>query len=122
MGSQMDKDQITWDEICETVKAGDKTALNVINEAAFYLSAGLVNIINTINPEAVVIGGAAINTCGILYDFAVSLAKEKLKNLNGTVSFLKGTYGEDEIAVGAATLILDYYLGKEVSEIVLGSA
>lgn len=110
---------ITWEKICEAVKAGEKLALNVITEAAFYLSAGLVNIINAINPEAVIIGGAAINTCGILYDFAVSLTKEKLKTTNDTVSYFKGTYGEDEIAVGAATLILDYYLGKEVSEIVL---
>lgn len=119
--SEFESDQITWKKICESVKSGEKLGLNVITEAAFYLSAGLANIVNTINPEAVVIGGAAINTCGIFYDLAVSFAKEKLKNINNAVLFFKGTYGEDEIAVGAATLILDYYLGKEVSEIVLGS-
>lgn len=120
--SELEQEQITWKKICESIKSGEKSGLNVITEAAFYMSTGLVNIINAINPDAVVIGGAAINTCGILYDFAVSLAKEKLKNINGAISFYKGTYGEDEIAVGAATLILDYYLGKKVSEIVLDSA
>lgn len=121
-GSELEVDRITWKEICESVKSGEKLGLSVITEAAFYLSIGLVNIINSINPEAVIVGGAAVNSCGILYDFAVSFAKEKLKNVNNTVSFFKGTYGEDEIAVGAATLILDYYLGKEISEVVLSSA
>lgn len=116
-----EQEQIIWKRVCEAVKSGEKTALYVITEAAFYLSVGLVNIINSINPEAVIIGGAAINSCGVLYDLAVSLAKERLKNINASVSFFKGTYEEDEIAVGAATLILDYYLGKEVSGIVLGS-
>ncbi len=39
------------------VRSGDRTALYVLDRFAFYLAAGITNVINFIEPELVVIGG-----------------------------------------------------------------
>lgn len=44
--------------IFELAKAGDETALTVVKQHIFYMAVGITNIVNILEPEAVVIGGA----------------------------------------------------------------
>ena len=45
-----------WDDVVNAVRSGDKLACREYKAACRYLAAGIVNIINQINPEVVVIG------------------------------------------------------------------
>ena len=50
-------DEITAQTVVEAVKNGDETALDVWEETVKYLAIGIGNAINTVAPEAVIIGG-----------------------------------------------------------------
>lgn len=44
--------------VCEEAENGDAVALEMIQETAYYLSLGIVSILNTVDPECILIGGA----------------------------------------------------------------
>jgi len=48
-------------ELFEMVAKGNKKALDVWEETGFYLGIGITNIINTLNPDIIVIGGQIAN-------------------------------------------------------------
>lgn len=43
--------------ICDAARKGDKFALKLIRETAFYLGVGLANVVNILHPELIVVGG-----------------------------------------------------------------
>jgi predicted NBD/HSP70 family sugar kinase len=51
----LDKDFV-WDDVVHAVRRGDELACREYRAACRYLAAGIVNIVNQINPEVVVIG------------------------------------------------------------------
>lgn len=107
--------ELYWESFCKHAKAGDAEAEKAISEASSYLCAGLITIVNILQPQRVVLGGAAINTCEPLYEKTVKAVMKSLKKMNLDVVLSRGAYGEDAIAVGAATLIFDYYLGSKAT-------
>ena len=44
--------------VCEEAKKGDKTALAIVDETAYYLACGLVSLIHTNDPSCILFGGA----------------------------------------------------------------
>ncbi len=43
-------------------KKGNKTALGIYSQAGFYLGIGIANLLNTLNPEMVILGGGVWNS------------------------------------------------------------
>jgi len=75
----------------------------VIEQASFYLAVGLINIVNTINPEAIIIGGSIVKNKEIL-DLAVKEIKSKAL-LPAKKTKIEITNMEDEaFLVGAGML------------------
>lgn len=62
---------IEWEDIVEQAFAGDKLALNLIDRLCFYISIGLISLVNLYDPEVIYLG----------HDIALagSLVTEKLK-------------------------------------------
>ena len=48
--------QITMDDLIEAFSQNDPVAVKVVRESAWYLGIGIVNILNSFNPELVIIG------------------------------------------------------------------
>jgi len=57
--SKVAKTDITSKDVYELAKGGDEEALGVFERQGFYLGIALAGLINTLNPEVVVIGGGA---------------------------------------------------------------
>jgi len=55
--TKLGKENIDYDNIVRKFKEKDKLVADVINNVARYLSIGIFNIINTVSPEIVIIGG-----------------------------------------------------------------
>ncbi len=53
-----DLERITFDKVIEAAQAGDAVASEALTEAGKWLGIGIVNMINTFNPELIVLGGA----------------------------------------------------------------
>ena len=98
--------------ILRASREGDAAARKVLDDTLEYLSVGIGNLINLVNPQKVVLGGWA----------GMMLAEEFLPRLSGTVSqyalqqpFRRTEIGlcrlkEEAVTEGAATLILEKFL------------
>jgi predicted NBD/HSP70 family sugar kinase len=104
---------INLDNFCEAVRENDETAVAIVKNAAHYFSAGIANIINIAKPELVILGGAFIIKCDLFYHLSTEMALQKLQRYSSIrVKFSKGELEENAVLVGAANLMLDYFLGK----------
>ncbi len=82
---------------------GIKKDKNVIRQVSHWLAIGFVNIINTINPEIVVVGGSVMNQKEIL-DLAVSETRKKVLPTAKDTKVVLSSIGDEAILVGAALL------------------
>lgn len=98
-------DAITAKTVIDAAKAGDSAALEVYDKYIYYVCAGLVTIINFIDPEMIVIGGG-VSAAG---DFLLNAIREKLPSMvfykaMPYASVELATLGNDAGIIGAAML------------------
>jgi predicted NBD/HSP70 family sugar kinase len=97
--------------IIKSAREGNAAARKILDDTLNYLSLGIGNLINLVNPQKMVLGGWA----------GMMLAEEILPRLSATVSqyalqqpFKKTEFGlcqlEEAVAQGAAALILEKFL------------
>jgi glucokinase len=77
------KENITSEEIFHRAKKGDQAAIDAFSQAGFYLGIGLASIINFINPEKILLGGAVTAA----EDFLLSPALEEARRRSYRASF-----------------------------------
>lgn len=87
---------------------GDAIALDVLDETAEYLGAGLSDVINLFQPERILIGGWAGLMLGphILPAVREHATRYSLRHPAARVTIDMGSLGPDAVTVGAATLPL----------------
>lgn len=91
----------------KAAEQGDKVALQVFEETAYYLGLGLSNIINIFNPEIIIVGGGVGETGDILLQPAVEQAKSlSLRVPAKTVRITQAQLGNDAGALGASKLAI----------------
>ena len=91
----------------QAAEAGDETALAVCRAYVEYLASGLTNLINTLRPEAVAIGGgvAAAPERLLLQPLREIVAKESFSRHGGRITkILPAELGNDAGIIGAAML------------------
>ncbi|MER5874011.1 ROK family transcriptional regulator [Streptomyces sp. NPDC002044] len=91
--------------------AADPVALEVLEETAEYLGAGLSDLINLFRPERILIGGWAGLMLGphILPAVREHATRYSLRHPAGRVAISMGSLGPDAVTVGAATLPLSAF-------------
>ena len=106
-----DISSINFNTFCDAANTGDELALEVLQHTAKYYSIGLTNLIYILNPNLIILGGPLMTRCISFYAIILDILEQKLKTFSSTsVRFSKGSLAEDAIVVGAANLVLDYYL------------
>lgn len=93
---------------------GDKVALEVLDETAEYLGAGLSDVINLFQPERILIGGWAGLMLGphILPAVREHATRYSLRHPAARVTIEMGSLGPDAVTVGAATLPLAAFFAR----------
>lgn len=104
-----DENKIDGLIIFDALKKGDKTAAKVVKKYVYYLSEGLVNVINAFHPEAVVLGGGI---CGAGDAFLKPLKRRVNKYIYGGTEFapvelVVAALGNDAGLCGAAKLAIE---------------
>ena len=90
-------------EIAFDSMKGVKRDQKVIKEISLYLSAGLVSIINTLNPEIIVISGSVVKQKEIL-DLAKKDALKKVLIPARKTKIVRSDLGDEAMLVGAVLL------------------
>jgi predicted NBD/HSP70 family sugar kinase len=91
---------------------GNPTAKAVVHQTAVYLSAGLSGLINTINPELVVLGSWVADLVGpvILPELLKLIEQQSLAQPYKAVRFTLSKMEGNAVSLGAATLVLEEFL------------
>lgn len=86
-------------------RKNDEIASQVIAETAEYLSVGVANVVNILNPEIVVIGGGvADGGSGFVETVAAEIRKRALVTAGAGLRIAKATLGNDAGFIGAGIL------------------
>ncbi|MEV7723242.1 ROK family transcriptional regulator [Streptomyces sp. NPDC087917] len=95
-------------------RADDPVALQLMEETAEYLGAGLSDLINLFRPERILIGGWAGLMLGphLLPAVRRHATRYSLRHPAGRVTIGLGSLGPDAVTVGAATLPLSDFFAR----------
>ncbi|AEF16133.1 glucokinase, ROK family [Thermoanaerobacterium xylanolyticum LX-11] len=99
--------ELKAEDIFDAAKSGDKLALELIENEAFYLGIGIVNIMAFYNPEIIIIGGGLSSQWDVLYDKMMKTVDERALKPNRQIcKVVKAKLGGNVGLIGAASLVL----------------
>jgi glucokinase len=97
--------KLTIKKLFAAARKNDEIALKVIAETAEFLSVGIANAVNLLNPEIVVIGGGvADGGAGFVEAVAAEVRKRALGPAGAELRITKATLGNDAGFIGASIL------------------
>jgi predicted NBD/HSP70 family sugar kinase len=96
-------------DIIHAAKDGDKLAINLIEEAANYLSIGISTLINLLNPQMIIIAGGLVEGAEklLMRPLTNGIRTKTLPWLQEDIDVRNSELGEYSAARGSATLALD---------------
>jgi glucokinase len=103
-----DKKGISSLDVYEAGKSGDELALEVFRQMGFYLGIAIANLMNILNPEAIVIGGGAAAGWDLFMPHVKEyISKSAYHETVERVKFLRAELGDDAGIIGAAYLAFE---------------
>lgn len=98
---------ITSYEVFKEAANGDKVAISIRDNALKYLGVGVTNIINTFDPDKVVIGGGVSKAGEIVFDKIKEVVAERgLKTITEGCEIVPAELGTDAGVIGAVALAI----------------
>lgn len=102
------KSKTTTHDVIQLARQGDSTARKVLAEAGEYLGIALANIVSTLNPEMIVIGGGMAAAGNLLLAPARKVMLQWAQPLAvKQVRIVRSTLGERAALLGMAKIALD---------------
>lgn len=100
-----DKENLTSQDIFEIANQGDDIAKEVFRRQGYYLGLMLAGLINTLNPEAIVVGGGASGS----WDLFIPFMEEQIKIRSycepaKRAKIIRAKFGDDAGILGVARL------------------
>jgi len=106
--------KITAEKIAKFAKQSDKLAIKAYKRASHYIGKVCGILINTLNPEIIILGGG-VTESGLILDDAIKEAKKyALPSLFKDARIVTSTLKNDAGAVGAAFLAKALESGKDI--------
>ena len=100
-------EDITPEIIYAAAHEGDVLAGRMLRQAARYLGIGIANVVNTFNPEMVVIGGGIVRAESLIKDIVLETVKSRALESCYVVSDIRfSDMGDEATLKGAADMVL----------------
>ena len=101
-------DGITARTVAQAAHAGDPLALQLVHQAGDALAAGLVGLINVLNPCRVILGGGVMKGMPeLLAQVDRSVRRRALAAATANLEIIPAKLQDDAGVIGAAALALD---------------
>ncbi|WP_127583864.1 ROK family protein [Paenibacillus koleovorans] len=100
-------DQVDFNTMLQALRKDDPMVTELFLQAATYFGIGLSNLLNTLHPERVILGGPLITSTELFYQTCTQVAlKNTLYYPAYPVSFSRGRLSDEALALGAAAMIV----------------
>lgn len=97
---------VSFAQLVDRALEGECAARTALTEASSYLGAGISNLINGLNPEAVIIGGQIVRAWPLIVEEINKVVEENCCLIQTPVRIIPSTLGEQPKLMGALSLIL----------------
>lgn len=98
-----DPAELTAGDIAAAAAAGDEVAREAFARAGHYLGIAAANLINAVNPEAIIFGGGVANAGELLFEpLRRTVRLRALRGVGGRTAILKAQLGDAAGVLGAA--------------------
>jgi len=106
-------DDITIDTIVKAAENGDEVARSILLESARYIGIAVSNLVNTLNPQAIVLGKDFVKYADIALEQVKKVVEGKaLKMPTSIIDITYSSIGAKVSALGAAIIPLKTLFGK----------
>ncbi|MCI4358313.1 MAG: ROK family protein [Thermoplasmata archaeon] len=96
-------DRITAETVTDAYRGGDPLSQEILEATVEYLAAGLVSIVNSLNPKVLILGGGVIEGLPSLIPATEALVRQRaLAAAVAPLRMVRAGLGEDAGVVGAA--------------------
>lgn len=96
-----DAESLSVEQISSAAQLGDAVALQVLDETADVLGAGLTNAIHMLNPEMVVLGGGVVRQVPLLLTRVQAVVNARALPSAGYARIVQARFGREAGVVGA---------------------
>lgn len=115
--SVLEGKDITGEAIYHAALEGDALALDILRQTGRYLGIGLANLINTLNPERVIVGGGVAKAARfIMGPLKETVAARALDTPARSTTIVTAKLGDQATVIGAVTLVLRKLFTPEYSQ------
>lgn len=95
--------------ILEAARHGDALAVSLVRRAAGYLGVGIANVVNSLDPQRVIVGGALAQAGDLVFGpIRETLDRLLSPVLRANIEVAPGTLGERAGVIGAFSLVLHH--------------
>ena len=102
------------EQVFEAARAGDKETQAMIQERAHYMGIALANLVNSLNPDMIIMGGLfAAGHDVLLPQVEKTMRRCAFANLGDSVELRVTTFGRQVGMIGAAALALDAFFYQQ---------
>lgn len=108
-------ESITGDMVIEAAAKGDPLAVEVVQEAAHYLGISIANVIDTVNPSLVILGGAVLDVGDLFLDpIREEIQRRAFSIPLAAVNVVPSSLGFRAAAIGAAQVVTNRFFSPHV--------
>ena len=97
--------KIDAEMVAKAASEGDQKALDIFENAGYYLGIGIANLVNIFNPELIILGGGVMNAKEYFLDRAKKEFRKRALDAPADIVKIKEAVLEDEIGVKGAIAV-----------------
>ncbi|MCD4685223.1 MAG: ROK family transcriptional regulator [Anaerolineae bacterium] len=112
------QDKPVIERIFDAAREGDAATCAMLNERATYMGIGLANLVNTLSPELIVLGGVFAQGQDLLFPVVEETMRQRaFAGLGEHVRLQAPSFGPNASVVGAAALALNAFFYGQTEEL-----
>lgn len=109
------KKNIEWPDVVDAAKKGDSLSVKTIDRLTYYLSVGLVNIVNLYDPEVIYLGNELSNAGSLIIDRLNELVNRNLLfRTSKRIGIELSRFEENARFIGAPSIVFYRFFNGEI--------
>jgi glucokinase len=108
-----DIEAITAEAVIQAAHTGDEVSTKILMDAGVILGRSLVGLVNSLNPQMIVVGGGIGESVSFMVDRAADIIAEEALAGRRDVRVIQAELGNDAGVLGAAALAFDEHDSRE---------